>query len=250
MLNFGSLQNVQPANTISYLKAYDIHQNVVIKSVEIKEGTSENGNDWKSLNITFGNDGGIYNHSIFWITSDKDFERKVLDMPNGGKKELPSNWERTRDVMAAIGYTYFPDTFKKIQSIASKAKTFDDIVSVFKKALEANIGKNPTSMKLVGRNSNGRVYATLPNCTGIAQAKDEKKAAANGVEVGEWYTWMINPFGNNLSFSDYEKQKADEYHNAKPTPVDNSNVITDSVNNFETNKSEENIDFDDLLGSL
>lgn len=247
--NFGSLQNVQPANTTSYLKAYDIHQNVVIKATEIKEGTSANGNDWKSLNITFGNDEGIYNHCIFWITSDKDFKRSTQDMSNGGKCELPSNWERTRDIMAAIGYTYFPETFKKIQTAASKAKSFDDIAGMFKKALDANIGKNPTNMKLVGRNSNGRVYASLPNCTGIAQAKTEDRAKQNGVNLNDWYTWMINPFGNNLSFTDYEKKQADEYHNAKPTPVGNSNVTTDPINNFESDKSED-INFDDLLGGL
>ena len=38
--NFGSLANVKPASTTSYLKAYTINENVTIKSSEITSGTS------------------------------------------------------------------------------------------------------------------------------------------------------------------------------------------------------------------
>lgn len=245
MMNFGSLANTKPANTTSYLKPYEIHSDVVIKGSEIKEGTSANGNAWKSLNITFGNDNGIYSHSIFWITSEKDFERGTTQMSNGGTRELPSNWERTRDVMAAIGFAYFPEHFKKLQAASAKAKSFDEIALNFKKMVDANAGKNPTNMKLVGRESNGRVYASLPNCTGIAQAKDEKRAAENNVNVGDWYTWMVTPFGDNLSFTNYEISKANEYKNAKPTPMKEESETT----SFDTAESDD-VNFDELLGGL
>ena len=65
--------------------------------------------------------------------------------------------------------------------------------------------KTSTNMKLVGKTTNGTVYAALPNCTGIAQANTADKASKNGVEVGEWYTWMISPFGDDLSFTSYEE---------------------------------------------
>lgn len=252
--NFGSLANTKPANTTSYLKPYRIYPNVTIKSAEIKEGTSSNGNAWKSLVITFGNDEGIHSDSIFYLDekNPKDFDRGSQDMPNGGKRELPSPWERLSDKMAAIGFAFFPEDFAKLQKVASKITSFDELMKYFKQAVDKNIDKNPTNMKLVGRNSNGRVYATLPNCTGIAQAKDEKRATENKVKIGDWYTWMVSPFNDNptkLAFSDWEQRQANEYYNAKPTDIGNSSQDTDSVNNFDSVEkgSEEDIDFESLL---
>lgn len=245
-----NLSDVQPANTTSYLKPYNIYSGVTIDSIETKEGTSSNGNAWKSMVITFKCAEGVYSHSIFWINSDKDFERGSVDMPNGGKRELPSSWERTRDTMAAIGFAFFPDTFAKLQAASSKAKSFDEIATAFMTLVQKAIGKNPTNMKLVGRNSSGMVYATLPNCTGIAQAKDEKRAASNKVNVGDWYTWMVTPFGDNLTFSAYEEKQAAEYRNARPTAVDNSSKATDDINNFDAPAGSEIESMDDLLGGL
>ena len=216
--NFGSLANVQQSSTGSYLKPYTINENVTIKSTEIKEGKSSEGKPWKKLSIVFGNEEGTYEDSIFWITEDRDFQRGEMKMSNGGVRQLPSNWERTSHKMAAIGFAYFPESFEKFKTVVGKAKTFDDVAIAFKKLADAAIDKNPTNMKLVGRNSGGRVYATLPNCTGIAQAT-EKTAASNNVEVGEWYTWMTSPFGKNLSFSAYEEQQRDNLNNTKPTEM-------------------------------
>lgn len=243
--NFGSLSNVQPTSNVSYLKPYNIYSNVSIDGVEILEGTSTNGTPWKRMEITFKCEEGIHKESIFWITSDKDFERGSVDMPNGGKRELPSSWERTRDKMAAIGFAFAPEAFAKLQAASSKAKSFDDIANAFVKML--NNATATTNMKLVGRTSNGTVYAALPNCTGIAQANDEKRATSNNVSVGDWYTWMVSPFGNNLSFTAYEQKQANEYNNAKPTKVSNSNVDTDSVNNFDTASDDTEVDFESLL---
>lgn len=252
--NFGSLANTKPANTTSYLKPYGIYSNVTIKSVEVKEGTSSTGNTWKSLNIVLGNDEGIHPESIFYLDENnpKDFERGSIDMPNGGKRELPSPWERLKDKMAAIGFAFFPEDFEKLQKVSNKIKSFDELMKYFKQAIDKNIDKNPTNMKLVGRNSNGRIYATLPSCTGIAQAKDEKRAKDNQCKIGDWYTWMVSPFNNNaskLAFSAYEQKQSDEYHNAAPTSIGNSSHDTDPVNNFDnaTEGSEDAIDFESLL---
>lgn len=244
--NFGSLSNVQPTSNVSYLKPYNIYSNVTIDKVEVLEGTSASGTPWKRLEITFKCEEGLHKESIFWINSDKDFERGAVDMPNGGKRELPSNWERTRDKMAAIGFAFAPETFAKLQAASSKAKSFDDIANAFQKMLNSAIGKNPTNMKLVGRTVNGSVYATLPNCTGIAQANDEKRAASNNVSVGDWYTWMVSPFGNNLTFTAYEQKQASEYNNAKPTQM-SSKTETESVNDFDSATGSEDIDFSSLL---
>lgn len=160
-------------------------------------------------------------------------------MPNGGKRQLPSSWERARDTIAAIGFTFFPEDFAKMQAATAKAnyktakEAFEGIANMFIKYVNKNKGKVHTNMKLVGRNSNGNVYATLPNCTGIAEAKDEKRAADNNVNVGDWYTWMITPFGNNLSFSVYEERKKAELENAKPTTMQDTEEITLNSTNKE-----------------
>lgn len=241
MFNF-NLNDVKPSNSVAYLKPYTIYDNVTLNNVEVKSGTSAKGNNWKMLQVTFKCNEGTYNHSIFFINSDKDFERTKMDMPNGGKRELPSAWERTRDVMAAIGFTFFPEDFEKLQAISSKAKSFDDIANAFVKLANANAGKVSTKMKLVGRNSNGTVYATLPNCTGIAEAKDEKRAADNNVNVGDWYTWMINPFGNNVSFTPYEETQKNKLNTATPTTMPDAVEVSDTPI-----ASTEDIDFDNLL---
>lgn len=246
--NFNSFTQVKPANSVSYLKPYTINDNVTIKSTEIKEGVSSDGNNWKSLVITFGNDEGIYNDSTFFldITDPKVTERGISEMPNGGKRQLPSRWEQVYYKLAAIGYAFAPDLIDKFNAVVGKCKTFDDFIKAFKAMLDKVANKTTTSMKLVGRNSKGHVYATLPNCVGIAQATTEKRAVSNGVNVGDWYTWMVTPFGSNLSFSAYEEGKRSELASAKPT--DMNTVDSDAAADIDgTPKGSEDLDFESLL---
>lgn len=240
--NFNSFASVKPANTTSYLQPYTICDNVTIKSTSINEGTTSDGKTWKSLVITFGNDDGIYNDSTFFldINDPKVTERRIADMPSGGKREMPSTWEQTYYKLAAIGHAFASEYIDKFNSVVGKCKTFEEFIKAYKSMLDKVIGKTTTSMKLVGRNSNGHIYASLPNCVGIAQATDDKKAMANNVEKGQWYTWMTSPFGNNLSFSPYEQSKRNEITSAKPSDM---NQIIETT----TNETDDEIDFDSLL---
>ena len=246
--NFNSFAQVKPANSVAYLKPYTINDNVTIKGTEIKEGTSSNGNSWKSLVITFGNDEGVYNDSTFFldINDPEVVERRNFDMPNGGKRQMPSRWEQTYYKLAAIGYAFAPDLIEKFNSVVSKCKTFNDFITAFKAMLDKVANKTTTSMKLIGRNSNGHVYATLPSCVGIAQATDEKRATSNGVQVGEWYTWMVSPFGSNLSFSSYEESKKQELAKATPTDMGSTEAVTEASIDGTSDNSDD-IDFDSLL---
>lgn len=239
--DFSSLAVTKPSSSSKFLKPYSINENVEIIDTEVKEGVSSNGNAWKCLNITFGNEEGTYKDSIFYITSEKDFERGSMEMSNGGTRQTPSNWERTRDHMAAIGYAFFPEEFEKLKKNVAKMKTFEEIIGYFKKMCDSNKGKVKTGMKLIGRNSNGHVYASLPNCTGMAQAT-EKTAASNDVNVGDWYTWIVSPFGDNLSFSAYEDTQRANYENATPTKV--KEVVEDTAGVDDTSND---FDLSDLL---
>lgn len=232
--NFASFADTKPVSTSNYLKPYSINENVFIKSTEISEGISQStGNSWKCLKITFGNEEGTYTDSIFYLNDPKkDNERGIMKMSNGGERELPSNWERTRDKMAAIAYAFFPEAFEKFKTIAGKAKSFDELMNIYKKMVDTAVDKVSTNMKLVGRNSNGHVYATLPNCTGIAQAKTEAVAVKNNVNVGDWYTWMVSPFGDKLFFSDFEESQRNTIANAKPTEMP-SLVETNTANDAD-----------------
>lgn len=246
--NFGNLANAKPATTTSYLKPYNIYENVTIKNTEVKEGTSQTGNAWKCLVITFGNDEGTFSHSIFYFDEkdSKNWERGTYPMPNGGTRELPSKAEELQNTISAIGFAFFPEDFKKLQQVAAKVTTTEQLMTYFKQFVDKNLDKNPTCMKLVGRNNNGAVYASFPKFTGIAQATTQDKAEKNGVQLNEWYTWTVSPFNNNsakLAFSSYEQQQANSYNNAKPTKMDAE------INNISEIKSEE-VDFDELLGGL
>ena len=248
IFNFNSFAQVKPANIISYLKPYTINDNITIIETKIEEGISSNGNAWKRLVITFGNDEGIHNDSTFFldINDPKVVERNTTDMPNGGKRQLPSRWEQTYYKLAAIGYAFAPDLIEKFNSVVSKCKTFDEFIKAFKAMIDKVANKTTTSMKLVGRNSNGTIYASLPNCVGIAQATDSKKAASNGVQVGEWYTWMVTPFGSKLSFSPYEESKRSELTSAKPTNM--SSTDSTIANNIDgISEGSEDLDFEALL---
>lgn len=239
VFDFGTFANVKTSDNVKYLKPYTINKDVIIKSTEIKEGTSASGNKWKSLVITFGNNDGIHIDNTFFldINDPKTIERGSVDMPNGGKRPLPSRWEQTSYKLAAIGRAFAADQIDKFNIAVKKIKTFDEFIKYYKSMLDKVVNKTATNMKLTGRNSNGHIYATLPNCVGIAQATTEEKAKANGVQVGEWYTWMVNPFGDNLSFTAYEESKRNELNNAKPTKIEEEptgiNDISDDVD-FES----------------
>lgn len=252
---FNSLAEAKPVSSTSYLKPYQIHSDVELRSAEIKEGTSSTGTAWKSLNLTFGNEEGIYNHSIFYPNekNPQDVNRPEYEQSNGGKRYGASRIEELQNQIASIGFAFFPDDMVKFQGMLGKISTVEQLMTVFKKFIDNNLGEVKTNMKLVGRTNDNRVYATLPKFTGIAEAKDAKRAADNGVEVGEWYTWRVSPFNDNptkLAFSTYEQQQAEAYKKATPTSVGSSKNDTDPINNFDAPAATEDDDLTAMLAGL
>ena len=247
MFNF-SLSEVKPANTTSYLKPYNIYKDVKMSDIDIISGKKSDGNEWKALQVTFSCDERSYKHNIFFITNDNsNFQMREVDGSNGGKRMVPSNWTNVSNELAAIGFAFFPNDFGKLQAASAKAKTFDDIANAFVKMGKANLNKVSTGMKLLGRESNGTVFASFPRFTGIAQAKNEKSAESNGVKIGEWYTWLISPFGDKLNFSAYEMQQKSKYENAKPTPMKEDSPLESLDLPANNDESTEDLDFDKYL---
>lgn len=237
-----NLNNTPVANTTAYLKPYDIYNNVGIDSVEFKSGTSEKGNNWKCLRITFKAPEGIYMESLFIPSADnvKDTTRQEFDMPNGGKRPAPSNAENFMAMVAAIGRNFNPKGYEKLQEMSSRFSSFDDVAKGLKQILEK--GTVTTSMKLVGKTTpDGKIYARLPKPLAMTQDK----------ESGEWRAFAVAMFGDNLDFTAYEQNQRNAYHSAKPTSVGNSNVKTDSINNFDAPAGgSEDINFDELISGL
>lgn len=238
--NFGSLANTPTANNTAYLKPYGIYDNVAVDSMEIKEGTSEKGNSWKCLKVTFKSPEGVYTESI-WYPKEGDDERREVEMSNGGKRFMCSNFETTMAMVAAMGHAFNPEGFKRLQEMSKTFRSFDDVTKGLMAVLNKTKGAT-TSMKLVGRTSqDGKVYARLPQPLGITQNKETK----------EWYTFPVAIFGENLTFSAYEQKQADAYHNARPTAVGNSKVETDPVNEFDAPAAGSGeMNFDDLIEGL
>lgn len=235
-----NLNNTPVANTTNYLKPYDIYQNVGIESVEFKNGTSEKGNNWKCLRITFKSPDGIYTESLFIPNAEnpKDITRAEFDMPNGGKRPAPSGAENFMAMVAAIGSNFNPKGYEKLQELSSKFKSFDDVAQGLKSILEK--GTVTTSMKLIGKTTpDGKIYARLPKPLAMTQ------------DNGEWRAFAVAMFGDNLSFTNYEQEKRNAYLNAKPTAVGNSAVDTDPINNFDSpSGGSEDIDFNSLVNGL
>ena len=118
----------------------------------------------------------------------------------------------------------------KFKAVLPQAKSFDTLADAFVKLMTAK--KNAeVYIKLVGRNSNGSVYATLPSCVGLNKS-------------GEIFSVNVISKDDNFTWSTYENQKRNEYLNAKPTTMAPTNVSSD---NSSTNTDSDEIDIDSLL---
>lgn len=222
--NFSNLSETNfSSNAGAYLKPYDIYK-VNLTNIEKTEITGKDGTVYPVIAIEFtGTEGnkGIFSTNLFVPNRESDMERRTLKNSNGHESQVASNFENFQYTLMQIVHALNPAGEEKIKTNASKIKTIDQFIDLVIKALT---GKNniETSLKLVGRNNNGVIYASLPNPCGI-----NKK--------GEIFA--TNFIGDNLFFSNYEQTQQKNYRNAKPTPV-NDDKTEDS--------SGEDVDLDNL----
>lgn len=219
--NFSNLSEQNFTSTSgAYLRPYDIYT-VNLTKIEKSEVNGKDGTVYPVISLEFtgtGDNKGIFQTNLFVPNKESDMERRTLKNSNGHESQVASNFEVFQFTLMQIVHALNPTGEEKIKANASKIKTIDQFIDLIIKALtgKENI---ETKLKLVGRNSGGTIYASLPNACGI-----NKK--------GEIFP--NNFIGDNLFFSNYEITQQKQYQNAKPTPVK------------DTENEKDDVDLDDL----
>lgn len=179
------------------------------------------------LKVRFEGEDGYYEESIFY-PKDSDAERPTYTSKDGHEYQGASNWERTKFfVVQLITVLCGEEGMKKFQEVSTKFKSFDDLVTVLVKMTTPKIGTK-TNLKLVGRTRENVVEPVLPKF--VAVNKDGEAFCSD------------NFIGDKLFFSNYEKQRIDEYNRAVPTDMGKVDTAVSADNSDMSG-----IDFDSLL---
>ena len=213
------------SNAGAYLKPYNIYTvNLTkIEKTELK-GSKDPNAEYPVVALEFtstGEEKGTFTTNLFIPSTDDDMKRPIYKNNEGHEYERPSRFENFQFTLMQIVHALNPTGEEKIKANASKIKTIDQFIDLIIKALSGKSNVE-TSLKLVGRNNNGTIYAALPNACGLNKA-------------GE--VFPVNFIGENLFFTNYELTQQKQYQSAKPT--DMSKVD-------ETPKEENDIDLDDI----
>lgn len=211
-----SLTNTN-GTAITRLQAWTINE-VVFKGVELKTGTTKDGNEWKAMQVKFAGNGGIFEPMFFCPKEGGDV--RPSGETNGRSWEMPSQMEQLAFAVSHIVGTLAPANYEKLKKMSlDLPREFDKLVETVKKALAPAVNKS-TNIKLIGDN---RGYAAVPNFININ--KDGDAYISNN--------WL----GENLAFTPFELKKMDAAKNTKPTKVETSEDV-------EEESAEDNSDLD------
>lgn len=207
--NFDSLSQQNFTSTKgNYLRPYGIYK-VNLTKIEktTLKGSKDPNAEYPIVALEFtgcGDDTGIFTTNLFIPSREEDMERKTLTNNNGHESVVPSRFEEFQFTLMQIVHALNPAGEQKIKENASKIKTIDQFIDLIVKALTGK-EKVVTDLKLVGRNSSGTIYASIPRACGINKS-------------GEIFP--VNFIGENLFFTNYELTQQKAYQNAKPTNMD------------------------------
>lgn len=212
MFNFGISKESAVKTVRPQLKPWNIYD-VKFMGCEVREfaGKKDPSIVYKVLDIKFENEEGYFTVTKFFPKAGDD-KRKEVEAKNGGKRELPSNFEELMNVVKQTAEVLTPEGFKKMSELSSKFKSFDDVANALI-AVTNKVKGCSTKIKLVGRNSDNRVVAEIPSITGVF----------DGVA-----SITDNYIGNMLFFSDYQESKRAEYLKSKPTDPDKAAKKTET----------------------
>lgn len=221
--NFGIDDKPVVRNTRQQLKPWNIYD-VKFTGCEIREfdGKKDPTAHYKVLAINFENEDGVFSVNQFFPKEGDDV-RRSYDGKNGGKVEMPSNFETLMAIVKQTAMVLNPKGFEAMQAASSKFKSFDDVASALIKITDKVKGTE-TKLKLIGRNRDGKVVAEIPRVLGINKE-------------GEAFV-ADNYIGSKLFFSDYEEGKRAEYLNSKPTDMEKKDDLDNIASEQENNDDE------------
>lgn len=234
-LNFGTLATAEAVSTSKSLKPYTINK-VKFMGFDFEEikGKKDPDKTYKTLITHFEGETGKYNEKTFF-PNEQSNERKTYKNKEGHEYERPSQWENIQTYIAQLATVLNPEGFKKMQELSSKFKSFDDVCKVLIKITEKNVG-DEVYLKLVGRNTDGVVYAKLPNITGVN--KEGKLFVSDN---------FISRKEEMLSFTPYELGQKNALANAKPTNMQQVDEEAPAAAVTEETAKEDDIDFSALV---
>ena len=184
---------------------------VEFNGVDFREGTSQQGNNWKAIQFKFKGEGGTFEHMVF-CPGEKGDER-MTGTSNGRDWELPSQLEQLVHTIAHVLGVLNPTGLEKLKGIElDLPKDFDKLYQYVKKVLDPKVGTK-THLKLI---ANNKGYATIPNFININRDTHESYISNN---------WL----GDNLAFSAYETQQKDKASKAKPTNMNTTVTSSDDI---------------------
>lgn len=221
--NFGIDDKPVVRNTRQQLKPWNIYD-VKFTGCEIREfdGKKDPTAHYKVLAINFENEDGVFSVNQFFPKEGDDV-RRSYDGKNGGKVEMPSNFETLMAIVKQTAMVLNPKGFEAMQAASSKFKSFDDVASALIK-ITNKVKGTETKLKLIGRNRDGKVVAEIPRVLGINKE-------------GEAFV-ADNYIGSKLFFSDYEEGKRAEYLNSKPTDMEKKDDLDNIASEQENNDDE------------
>lgn len=227
-MNFNLTNTTGAAST--HIKAYEISK-VIFDGIELKNGTSQNGREWKALQLSFKGDTGTFEPMFFCPGEDGD--KRMSGETDGRKWEVPSAMEDLMHNVAHFMHVIAPENFEKIRGKISLElpKEFDKLVEILKKATEKSIGKE-FFIKTV---ANSQGFANLPRVVKINSNSGESFLGSNWISVD----------GKNLSFTPNELKKKAAFAAMKPSSMKDDKDNEDDLEEDTTSATEE-LTLDDL----
>lgn len=228
------------ANTGNYFKPYTINKINKI-SAKFETGNKKDGTPWKAMDVTFTGPDGSIRERYFVPNTDADGEARGDNKEKGAKGCFPAPYERLKQLVVHILGVYYPTGFEKLKKVAPKVKNMQQFLDTFVKLLN-EAPENETDIKVIGRNSNGKVYAALPNVCGVSKSDDGSYVNAEGKPNP---IYPINIIGKGLEFTSFEIQQKNKLGNAKPTDM-SKEVENDNKLNDEDDLDLANLDLDSI----
>lgn len=227
--DFSGIDKKSAVNNNVSLKPYGIY-NVEFDSMNPNVLKSKDGQkEFHTIELKFHGEEGSFSTNLFIPSTDEDIKRNVQTSSKGHEYETPSRFEEFKWTLLQITQVVNPEGYEKLKVQAPKIKTIEDFIKLVTSISNAKKGTK-TKLKLVGRNSDGKIYANLPR---VCRINNE----------GECYV-SNNFIGEHVAFTPYEASQAEQFKNAKPTNMP-ANIGT--VDTPKGSEEEIGIDFDSLL---